>query len=423
MLFLHFYFKKNRLKLSSFIAHRIAFNRNYSFSKFIIRLSVAATAISVAAMLITLAFANGFQQKVSEKVFNFWGHARIQQAAPYTSINSGESPINASPTLVAEMKNRPNIKDVYPYATRYAILKTKDDLQGILLKGIDSSYSFDRLKEFMVEGNAVGFNDSTYSRDIMISHKTAQELKLKLNDRVMFYFIKSDGSIRPDRLTVKGIFKTGIAEFDNSFSMGDIQLIRRLNGWKNSQIGGYEIVLNDHKQVDTVINQLPNLKGFGQTWIVENIRDYVPNIFDWLNMQDTTRNVLIGIMIIVALINMVTCLIILVLERIRMVGVLKAIGASNWMIQKIFIRHGLLIALKGILIGAAIGLGVLYVQVKTGFIKLDEDAYLMPTAAVKISVAEVLVICGATLVICMLVLLIPSLIVKRLSPVMAIRFK
>jgi lipoprotein-releasing system permease protein len=411
------------LNISSFIANRIAFNRSRSFSRFIIRLSIVATVISVAAMIITLAFANGFQKKVSGKVFSFWGHVRIQETLPYSSLITEEIPIIASNETEDRIQKTPNVKAVYPFATRYAILKTKDELQGILVKGLDKTYDFNNLKEFIVEGAPIRFNDTTYSRDIMISKKTAQELHLKVNDRVSIYFIRPDGSKRRDKLTISGIFKTDIGDFDNSFAIGDIQLIRRLNNWEPNQIGGYEIVLQDFKKTDSSIHQIAQLPGFDEDWSIQNIKEYIPNIFDWLNMQDTTRNVLIGIMIVVAVINLITCLIILVLERMRMVGVLKSIGATDWTVQKIFLRHSLIIALRGIVTGAIIGLGILYAQVKTGFIKLDEEAYYMDRAAVQITAWEVIAICGATFLICMLVLLIPSYIVRKIQPVKAIQFR
>lgn len=411
------------INVSSFIAHRIAFNQNRSFSRFIIRLSIAATIISVAAMIITLAFANGFQEKVSEKIFSFSGHLRLQKIAPYASVITEETPISSDSTVVNEIKANPEVKSIYPFATRYAILKTKEDLQGVLVKGIDTTFDFHSLNEFMVKGYPISFNDTSYSRDILISQKTSSELKLDIGDRVLIYFIKPDGTRRPDRLHVKGIFKTGIADFDNTFALGDIKLIRRLNGWQHNEIGGYEIFVKDYKKADSVAQRLNTLPTLPNSWSVQNIKELAPNIFDWLNMQDTTRNVLIGIMIIVAVINLITCLIILVLERMRMVGILKAIGASDWTVQKIFLRHSIIIALSGILLGAFIGLGVLYMQVKTGFIKLNEEAYYLHTAAVKISAVEVLLICTFTFVICFLVLMIPSYIVKKIQPVKAIQFR
>mgnify|MGYP001038461347 FL=1 len=374
-------------------------------------------------MIITLAFANGFQQKVSEKIFSFSGHIRVQYVTPFASLTSEEIAINADSSTMLKIKADPDVQTIHPYATRYAILKTPEDLQGVLVKGIDKHFDFTRLEEFMVKGRFLSFNDSSYSRDIVISQKTASELKLDVGDRVLIYFIRPDGSKRPDRLTVKGIFKTGISDFDNTFALGDLKLIRRLNGWEEDEIGGYEIFLKDYRKVDEVIQHLETLPDLPATWSVRNIKELAPNIFDWLNMQNVTRNVLIGIMIIVAIINLITCLIILVLERMRMVGILKAVGATDWMVQKIFLQHSTFIALTGILAGAAIGLGLLYAQIKTGFIKLNEEAYYLHTAAVKISAWEVALICFSTFIICFLVLMIPSYIVRKVQPVKAIHFR
>ena len=411
------------MNTASFIAHRIAFNKQRSFSRFIIRLSIVATAISVAVMIITLAFANGFQQKVSEKVFSFWGHIRIQEMAPYQYVVSEEIPINANPALVAQIRKNPQVSTIQPFATRYAIIKTRDDLEGVLVKGVDSTYNFGNLQSFMQRGRPPRFVDTTYAREIMISEYTARQMKLDTGSRVLIYFIRPDNSLRPDRLTITGIYKTGIEEYDKTFAIGDIKLIRRLNDWEPDQIGGYEIFLKDYKKIGAVSDQLTALPQMPEEWDAQDIKNFAPNIFDWLNMQDVTRNLLIAIMIVVAVINLVTCLIILVLERMRMIGVLKAVGATDWTVQKIFLQHSLLITLTGIIAGAAGALGLLYMQVKTGFIKLDETAYYLSQAAVKISLWEVLAICSGTFLVCLLVLMIPTYIVKKLQVVKAIHFR
>lgn len=375
-------------------------------------------------MIITLAFANGFQQKVSEKVFSFWGHIRLQQAMPYQSVLREEMPITANDTIVREIQRHPQVKSIHPFATRYAILKTADDLEGVMVKGLDSTYDFNHLKDFIVAGGrAPKFSDSTYSREILISQKTADALKLKVGDRVFIYFIRPDNSLRPDRLTITGLFKTGIEEYDKTFALGDMKLIQRLNDWDSTQIGGYEVFLNDYKQIDSVAEQLYNLPGLPPSWTAQSIQRITPNIFDWLNMQDVTRNVLIGIMVLVAVINLITCLIILVLERMRMVGVLKAIGASDWQVQRVFLQHSLIITLTGILGGVAFALSLLWLQLKTQFIKLNEEAYYLSYAAVKISIGEILAICITTFIICLLVLMIPTYIVKKVQPVKAIHFR
>ena len=411
------------MKVAGFIANRIAFNQQRSFSRFIIRLSIVATVISVAVMIITLAFANGFQEQVSQKVFSFWGHIRIQEKQPFKALIAEELPITRNDTLIDIVRRNPAIRDIHPFATKYAILKTKDEIEGVLLKGIDNTYNFDHFKDFIKEGKALSFSDSTYSREIMLSDYTAKQLKLNLNDRILIYFIRPDGQLRPDKLTITGIYKTGIEEYDKTFAIGDIKLIQRLNDWYSDEIGGYEIFLNDYKNIVPVADSIYNLDIFPPTWDTQSVQNISPNIFDWLNMQDVTRNVLIGFMVIVAIINLITCLIILVLERIRMIGILKALGASDWTVQKIFIRHSLIITITGIIIGALIGLGLLFLQMETGFIKLKEEAYYLSEAAVKIVWWQIGVVCAGTLVVCFLILMIPSILVRRIQPVKAIQFR
>ncbi len=415
--------KQFNLKVAGFIANRIAFNQQKSFSRFIIRLSTAATVISVMVMIVTLAFANGFQETVSQKIFSFWGHIRIQEKQPEKAIITEETPIIRNDSLTATIAKNPLVQSIYPFATKYAILKTKDEIEGVLLKGFDSTYDFNHLKDFIQAGQPITFNDSTYSREIMLSSNTADRLKLKVNDKILIYFIRPNGSIRPDKLTITGIYKTGIEEYDKTFAIGDLKLIQRLNDWEADEIGGYELFLNDYKQIDNVAKEIYNLEEFPLTWNTVSVRDISPNIFDWLKMQDVTRNVLIGFMIVVAMINLITCLIILVLERIRMIGILKSLGASDWTVQKIFLRHSVIITLTGIVFGLLLALGLLWLQQATGFIRLPEDAYYMDKAAVKIVWWQVGAICLGTLLVCFLVMMIPSLLVRKIQPVKAIQFR
>jgi lipoprotein-releasing system permease protein len=417
------------LKVAGFIANRIAFNQQKSFSRFIIRLSIVATVISVAVMIVTLSFANGFQHTVSQKVFSFLGHIRILEKQPDKAIISEESPIIKNDSLAEAIRKNPLVKSIHPFSTKYAILKTKDEIEGVLFKGIDSSYDFSRLRQFMKAGRRLNFTDSNYSREIMLSANTASELKLNVNDKILIYFIRPNGSIRPDKLTISGIFKTGIEDYDKTFAIGDIRLIQRLNRDNSedsssfNEIGGYEIFLNDYRKIDQAVNEIYKMDKFPLTWNTVGAKNISPNIFDWLNMQDTTRDVLIAFMVIVAVINLITCLIILVLERVRMIGILKSLGATDWTVQKIFLRHSLIITITGIILGAAFGLGLLWFQQATSFIKLPEEAYYMSVAAVKIVWWQIGVICAGTLLVCFLVLMIPTYLVKRIQPVKAIQFR
>lgn len=411
------------MDVAGFIANRIAFNQQNSFSRFIIRLSTVATTISVAVMIITLSMADGFQETVSNKVFSFSGHVRVQFKEALRGPVTEEKPIERNAEAEATIRNDKRVRNLHIYATRYAILKSGDAMEGVLMKGLDIDFDSALLKPYLTEGRWLHFNDSTYSREIVISSYTAKQLQTKLNDRILIYFIRPDGTLRPDKLEVVGIYKTSIEDYDNNISLGDIKLIRRLNSWGVDSIGGYEVFLKNYKDMVAVSDDLYAKEDFPATWDAQPITSVYPNIFDWLSLQNLTRDLLIGFMVFVAVMNLITCLIILVLERIRMVGILKSLGATDWMVQKIFLRHSLIITITGIAFGVILGLGLLFLQKATGFVKLKEEAYYMSEAAVKIVWWEILIVCAITLLVSLLVLMIPSLIVRKIKPVKAIHFR
>jgi lipoprotein-releasing system permease protein len=314
------------------------------------------------------------------------------------------------------------VQTVHPFATKYAILKTDAEMEGVLLKGLDSTYNFQHLASFLKQGRWVHFNDSTYSREIVVSSYTANQLHLQLNDRILIYFVRPDGSLRPDKLTIVGIYKTSIEEYDKTFAIGDIKLIRRLNGWTDDQIGGYEIFLKDYNKMGQVSDAIYNNEEIPQTWETKTVKEIYPNIFDWLQVINTNSTVLISIMIVIAVINLITCLIILVLERLRMIGILKSLGATNWTVQKIFLHHSVIITLMGIIGGTLLALTLLWLQQSTGFVRLPEDAYYMDRASVKIIWWQVVAVGAGTLFVSLMVLFIPSFIVRSVQPIKAIRF-
>ena len=376
-------------------------------------------------MILTLAFVNGFQHTVSNKVFSFWGHLHVQQYDRGKSMVAEETPMMQNDTVLQILHSTPGIHHIQPFATKSAVVEFNKEIEGILFKGVDDHYDFANMQSFLVDGSWLDFNDSLYSRQIVISKFISDELQIKVNDTINVYFISSENKSSSTRkLLVKGIFKSGIEEFDKTYAIGDIRLLRRVNNWQYNQIGGYELFLNNYKDIEKVDNTL--YEGANQlpgTWISRSVKDIYPFIFDWLNIQDVNRNVIFTVMSIIAIINLVTCLLILVLERTRMVGVLKAIGANDWSIQQIFLYHAAIISAKGIGLGFIFGLGIGILEYYTGFIKLDETAYYVSSAPVEIIWWQVLLVCAGTLVVCFISLLLPTLFVKTVKPVKAIQFR
>jgi lipoprotein-releasing system permease protein len=372
-------------------------------------------------MILTLTFASGFQKTISQKVFSFWGHIRIQSYYSARVAIAEETPIRRSDSVTGLKKLYPAIKTVQAFATKNAILKTAETIEGVLFKGVEKDYDFGNLEQFKVKGRWLHFPDSGYSNEIVLSAYTANLLKLNVNDQVLIYFIQPGAPPRPRKLTVAGIYKTGIEEYDKLIAIGDLKLIQRLNDWDPGQIGGYEIFLHDYNRMDEISEAIVQDIPIG---LQSNTIKYIyPSIFDWLALQNKTILIVLVIMIGIAILNLITCLLILVLERTRMIGLLKALGARNYTVRGVFLYHGAIITFFGLVLGNACGLFIAWLQQQTGFIKLPEDAYYISQAAVDIVWWQIAAVNICTFTVCFLVLLIPTIIIKRVQPIKAIQFR
>ena len=409
------------LNVSFYLASRIWSRGQKQFSGFIIRMAVSATAISVAVMIVAASFMNGFQEVVQQKMFGFWGHIRIQQSIETNKGLTEEDPFSENDSVIRQIKTIPGIVSVERYATKSAILKYKTTIESNLLKGVDRHFDFKRLQPFLKEGRWPSFSDSAYGREVVISSKNAERLEAKIGDSLLVFFFREDGSRSARKLKIAGLFKTGIEEYDKHFTICDIRLIQRMNNWPANKIGAYEVYIDDPQQMNTLTAEIHQL--IPPLWNAHSIRETYPSIFDWLLLQDQIKLLLIIILTFIAAVNLITSILILILERTVMTGILKALGAPNFTIQKIFIFHTGLIAATGILIGTALGLLICWLQIHTGFIQLDEDAYFISKAAVRIMPGQIAFINLITWCVCTATLLLPSLIIRKINPTKAIRFK
>ncbi|MBX7107367.1 MAG: ABC transporter permease [Chitinophagales bacterium] len=406
------------MKISYFIARRLAFSTGKSFSRLIVRVAVTAVALSVAVMIVAGAIVNGFQQEISEKVFGFWGHITVRSMEQGRSY--GEIPISVSQPFYPKLEKVPGIRHIQVFATKAGILKTNKEIEGIVLRGIANDFDWTFLKNYLVEGKILLAGDSAARRQIMISRTTAGRLNLKVGDDVIVYFVQQP--MRYRKLTVAGIYKTGLDEYDRLYAIVDIALLQKINNWTSSEVGGFEIFINNVSELDRM-GALINSEYIGQELEAKTMKQVNPNLFDWLDLQTMNEIVIILLMILVAIINMTTVLLILILERTNMIGILKSLGASDWMIRRIFLYHAAYITGLGLLLGNIFGIGLCLAQKYLQIITLPEESYYVSVAPVLMDPVYILAINAGTMLICLLTLIIPSYLVARITPVKAIRFK
>lgn len=410
--------KNSALNPDFFIARRLIKRNTGNFSDPIIRIAIIAVALGLIVMILAIAIIIGFKHEISSKVIGFGGHIQVSN---FDNNYSYEViPIEQDPALLKQLKSIPGVKHMQIFGNKPGIIKTENDIQGVVLKGIGRDFDWDFFKEKMINGSILQLSDTAISNDILISKKLASLLKLETGNDVRMYFIIDD-LIRARRFTIKGIYETGLEDFDKMFVLCDIGQIQKLNSWESNQVAGFEILVNDLKNLDQVANGVYKFIPYDTN--AQTIKEIYPQIFDWLKLQDMNVIIILTLMILVAIITMISALLILILERTNTIGLLKALGYKTWNIRKIFLIIASNIALKGIFWGNLIGLSLAFVQKYSGIIKLSQESYYVSVVPIQINFFYLLVLNIATLLITIMALVIPSVIISAISPVKAIRYE
>jgi lipoprotein-releasing system permease protein len=400
------------------IAKKIVSSRkdSVSISKPIVRIAVAGVAIGFAVMIVAIAIVTGFKKEIREKVIGFGSHIQVSN---YDENNSYETkPVLKNDTFVKNLLSIKGISHVEEFATKAGIIKTKTDIEGVVVKGVGSDYNWDYFQKRMVAGRIFSPTDTGKLNDVIISRITAERLKLKVNDDLITYFIQQPPRAR--RFHISGIYETGLEEFDSKYIFCDIAHIRQLNDWNQYQTGGYEVTVSDFDQLDqsgdAVYASTPSDLNS------RTIKEMYPQIFDWLGLQDVNGVVIIVLMLIVSVMNMISALLIIILERVQMIGTLKALGATNFSVQKIFLYESVLLIGKGLILGNIIGIGLCLAQHFTHFIHLDQQSYYISYIPISLSPEYIILLNAGTLGVCVLMMMLPTIIVTKITPLQALRF-
>ena len=431
------------MNLPLFIARRIHFSDNKNkkkVSKPAVRIALCGIALGLAVMLLSLAIVVGFKNEVGRKVMGFGSHIQI------TSLTNNKTydlpPITYSDTLIEAINKVPNVSYTQICATKPAIIKTKTDFQGIVLKGVDTNYNWDFFKEYLKEGELPAMSKSAGdglgdnpvdgsavempSNEVLISSKQADALKLKVGDKFICYFIQDQVRLR--QFTISGIYSTGLADFDKLFVVADIQHIRMLNNWDNKTATSIEIFVKDlnileETSYNIFLTTANNFTGNYNPYYTRHIYELQPQIFGWLDLLDLNMVIILILMFSVATFTMISGLLILILEKTTLIGTLKVLGANNWTIRKIFLYQASFLIGKAMLWGNVIGLGMYFIQKYLKVVKLDPEIYFVDYAPVELIPWQAIALNIGVGVAILCILVIPSYLIAKISPAKSIKFE
>ena len=407
------------MNTSLFIAKRLYNTKenNNNYTRPIIRIAILAIALSVAIMILSVFILSGFKNEISNKVFGFGGHINISKFNYNQSYEN--DPIFLNPDIFSKIESLDFVSSIHPFATKAGIIKESDEILGVVLKGVDKNYNWKFFDENLISGELPVFNDTTTSKNVIISKNISNKMKLDVGDDLVMYYVQKPTRVR--KFKVIGIYNTGLAEFDEVVVIGDLKHIQKLNNWQGNQVGGYEVITNNVSNIELFSEIIDENIDYDLKAL--DIKQKYPQIFDWLRLQDFNVLIILILMLIVGGVNMITSLLIIILEKSRFIGILKAIGANNWNIRNVFIYNSLYIIFNGLFWGNLIAITFSICQNYFDLISLDENIYFMSFVPVKIELMSLFLINIGTIVICYLILVIPSVVISKISPAKSIKFE
>lgn len=407
-----------------FIAKRIIGSKAYksSISAPIIKIGIAAIAIGIIVMMIAIATGIGLQQKIRDKAVAFNGHITISKFVN-TASDESKNPISINQEFYPELSTVEGITHIQAVATKFGIIRTETDFEGMVFKGVGQDYSWTYFEEFLIDGRLPSFSDKT-NNDVLISQYLSNRLNFKVGDSFEMFFMKEDVNKLPfiRKFNVVGIYNSGFQELDKTYFLGDIKHVQRLNKWRPDQIGNFEVFIDDYNQLEAKRDEIDFYKT--PTLNTQTVVEKYATIFEWIGIFDKNVYGIIGIMILVAGINMITALLVLILERTQMIGILKALGSNNWSIQKLFLYNASYLIILGLFWGNLIGLTLLFVQDYFQILEFPNPKdYYMKTVPIYFNFGYIVALNIGTFLLCIIILLVPSFVITKITPIKAIRFE
>ncbi len=414
------------MSLSLFIARRLYRDTDggKQVSRPAVLIAMVGIAIGLAVMIITVAVVVGFKGEVRNKVTGFGSHIQISN---FDAVRSFEThPIVVNDSMMAALSAYPDVKHVQRYSTKPGMIKTDDAFQGMVLKGVGPEFDASFFRSNLVEGEIPAFSDSVATNQVVISKALSDKLKLKLGDKIYTYYIQDNVRVRP--LTIKGIYQTNFSEYDNLFLLTDLYTVNRLNNWKPEQVSGAELQVNDYDRLESITYEVAESTDnradkYGGVYFVQNIEQLNPQIFEWLGLLDLNVWVILILMVGVAGFTMISGLLIIIIERTNMIGILKALGANNFTIRKVFLWFSVFLIGKGMIWGNAIGLLFCVLQSHFHIFKLDPESYYVDSVPVSFNIGLFLLINIGTLLASVFMLLGPSYLITKINPASSMRYE